>query len=93
MSDFFLKIYVGGTKFGSQRERNIRALALKHFPRPSGTEGNISALFNAALNQTYNLDPNTGEELNKEMGMVAERKPKPYGNTTTGRRSRKSKNF
>lgn len=78
MSDYQLKIYVGGTKFGEQRERNIRALALKKFPKPSGKEGNISALFNHALNETYRLDPDTGEELSVDIGMVAEAKPKPY---------------
>ena len=77
MPDHQLKIYVGGTKFGDQREANLRALALKYFPRPTGKEGNISALFNDALNRMYNLDPETGEELGGNVGMVADAMPRP----------------
>lgn len=71
MADHQLKIYIGGRKFGEQREKNIRALAFKLFPKAGG-EGNISALFNEALNQHYHLDPDTGEELGGDVGMVAD---------------------
>lgn len=76
MPDHFLKIYVGGTKHGDKREANVRALALKHFPKSSGKEGNISALFNHALNILYNLDPETGEQRPDNIAMVSE-PPKP----------------
>lgn len=77
MADFQLKIYVGGRRYGALREKNIRALALKLFPKVSGKEGNISALFNLALNEKYNLDPDTGEPLQDNIGLVADRPKTP----------------
>lgn len=72
MADHQLKIYVGGRKHGSQREKNVRALALKHYPKANGKEGNISALYEDALNEKYNLDPDTGEPLGN-IEMVADK--------------------
>ncbi len=63
MPDHQFKVYVGGRRFGDEREANVRALALKYFPKPSGEEGNISALYNYALNKAYKLDPDTWKEI------------------------------
>jgi hypothetical protein len=70
MAESAVRIYIGGRRFGSVREKRIRALALKHFPMPTG-KGNVSMLFNDAVNRMYNLDPETGEERGGIM-MVAD---------------------
>lgn len=53
------KIYIGGTQYGLIRLANLRKLAEKYFM------GNVSALFNEAVNHRYKLDPETGEPLGK----------------------------
>lgn len=51
------KIYIGGGEDGVKRLANIQKLADKHF------EGNVSALFNDAIDRLYHLDRYTGEPM------------------------------
>jgi hypothetical protein len=55
--DFRKQIYIGGGRSGKRRKKNLEMVAEKHF------KGNVSALFNDAVNRLYHLDPKTGEPL------------------------------
>lgn len=49
------RIYIGGGEDGALRLKNLKKIAEKYF------EGNVSALFNDAVDRIYNLDRYTGE--------------------------------
>jgi len=70
-SETSVRIYIKG-KFPKRRLNNIRALALKYFPKASKKEGNISEMFLAALHEKYNLDPETSAEIETFSAMVAD---------------------
>lgn len=72
-----LRIYIRG-KFAKKREKNIKALAKKYFPKPSGEDGNVSAMFLGALTEKYNLDPETSQEKYILTEMVADAPRKPF---------------
>ena len=74
-SETSIRIYIRG-RFAKKRLNNIKALALKYFPKKSGEEGNISALFHDALNRIYSLNPKTSEPLDHEK-MVKHPRPPP----------------
>lgn len=65
------KVFIRG-KHALKRLRNIQKLADRLY------HGNFSLMINDILNRRFNLDPETGEELDVMESMVAEPKAEPY---------------
>lgn len=77
-TEISIRIFIRG-KRPKWRLNNIKALALKYFPKASGKEGNVTALFHDALNEKYNLDPETSLPRAPLLEIISDDKPKqPY---------------
>jgi hypothetical protein len=65
MGELSKRIYFGGPH-AKRRWNNYKELARRHF------NGSVAALIRDALSRTYNLDPDTGEVLGADIGIVAD---------------------
>lgn len=77
-----IRIYIKG-KRPQWRLNNIKALALKHYPKSSGKEGNVSAMFLIALHEKWNLDSETSLPIEPLSEMVADA-PRKSPQVSTG---------
>jgi D-alanyl-D-alanine carboxypeptidase len=59
MGELSKRIYFGG-RYAKRRWENYKKLAQQYF------DNSVSALIRHAISKTYNLDPETGDPLNKD---------------------------
>jgi hypothetical protein len=65
MGELSKRIYFGGPH-AQRRWNNYKQLARLHF------KGSVAALIRDAISQLYDLDPETGESLSNDTGIVAD---------------------